>query len=375
MHESNVNPTRLQQPLSVSVSLIECADSIQIKTTKTLTDSCVGWNKRQNNNHLLVSKQASMSMSSGSSSSSGTTSIQTPVEVDPEDHHFDDDGENHDDDDEEEEEETTTYESLYDMRRAAAAVRQHQQRSDCESCCSNNNDIGHERYPIQRADSLDDEFDTLLQLEKITLQQQQQRQQQQVEVEPADGSTNGPNNGDKNNDNESPSQNLPLSQEPESLPDLPLEIGDHVYQWRSFAGIPGVFQHHGIVMDIRRDDHGEMELSIADFSCLLRAPSSNTTKQAVKDQVKNGNTHHLVGPAHSIDMITGTTQKDQQQRSFSLHPHGILRVYNSSSKDPKWHKVVYKANLWKTTLWRSGTCTATASDPPAMVLARAYFLL
>ena len=28
----------------------------------------------------------------------------------------------------------------------------------------------------------------------------------------------------------------------DALPDLPLEIGDHVYQWRSFAGIPGVFQ-------------------------------------------------------------------------------------------------------------------------------------
>ena len=29
-----------------------------------------------------------------------------------------------------------------------------------------------------------------------------------------------------------------------------LQVGDHVYQWRSWMRIPGVFQHHGIVMDI-----------------------------------------------------------------------------------------------------------------------------
>jgi hypothetical protein len=157
--------------------------------------------------------------------------------------------------------------------------------------------------------------------------------------------------------------------EPEILPDLPLEIGDHVYQWRSFAGLPGVFQHHGIVMDIGRDQNGEMELSIADFSCLLRAPSSVATKEKL-EQVSGDNA--TIRPAHSIDMLTGNADN---KMPFSLHPHGILRVYNSSSKDPIWHKVVYRASFWKTSLWRSGTCTTTASDPPAKVLARAYFLL
>jgi hypothetical protein len=41
-----------------------------------------------------------------------------------------------------------------------------------------------------------------------------------------------------------------LKEEPVRLDEL--QIGDHVYQWRSWIGIPGVFQHHGIVLDIQQ---------------------------------------------------------------------------------------------------------------------------
>lgn len=102
-----------------------------------------------------------------------------------------------------------------------------------------------------------------------------------------------------------------------------------------------------------------MELKIADFSCLLRAPSNDNPSADCPD----------ISQTQSVDMLTGNKQR------FYMQPHGILRVYNSSCKDPKWHKVQYRANVWKTTLWRSGTCTCVDSDPPAKVLARAYFLL
>lgn len=142
----------------------------------------------------------------------------------------------------------------------------------------------------------------------------------------------------------------------EPAPDLPLEIGDHVYQWRSFMGVPGVFQHHGIVMDTGVDENGEIELEIADFSCLLRAPSSSN----------NNPDHSLRQENQSVDMLTGN---QPISRPSNLHPQGILRVYKSSSGE-KWHKVVYKASVWKTSLWRSGTATAVESDPPGKVLAR-----
>lgn len=158
-----------------------------------------------------------------------------------------------------------------------------------------------------------------------------------------------------------PQQKIVMSQ---ALPDLPLEIGDHVYQWRSFAGCPGVFQHHGIVVNVGLDEFAEMELEIADFSCILRGPANGKTKTQTN---KNTDDTRIPRNSNSIDMVTGNDDTSRCQ--------GILRVYKSSSTDQKWHKVHYKASVWKTSLWRSGTCTCVDSDPPAKVLARTYFLL
>ena len=148
----------------------------------------------------------------------------------------------------------------------------------------------------------------------------------------------------------------------EELPDLPLAMGDHVYQWRSFAGCPGIFQHHGIVVNAGLDSNGEMELEIADFSCILRIPAKR------KGCTKNNNNTHTTRGMDASTMITG-----HEGDTSALQ--GILRVYKSGSADQKWHKVHYKASVWKTSLWRSGTCTCVDSDPPAKVLARVYWLM
>lgn len=291
-----------------------------------------------------------MSVSSGSSVTG--MSSATPVDVDPDD------------------EETTKYESLYEMRQSVG--HHHVERT---SCCSSSvvddddDDHGHDNAPLQSlpcqgAASFEDDFPAYLQDDETSDHQEQRLEEPDVEQRPSPTET-----GRQKEESQATQSEQPLT-DLETLPDLPLELGDHVYQWRSFAGLPGVFQHHGIVMDIGRDEDGEMELSIADFSCLLRAPSNVTATKEKSKQTSGDNA--TIRPAQSIDMLTGN---NDNKMPFSLHPHGILRVYNSSTKDPKWHKVVYRASVWKTSLWRSGTCTTTASDPPAKVLARAYFLL
>jgi len=115
------------------------------------------------------------------------------------------------------------------------------------------------------------------------------------------------------------------------------QVGDHVYQWRSWGGIPGVFQHHGIVMDIINDPQtGEFKLTIADFSNV--APSKNSPKK----------------------------------QSAGLFQEGILRTYTDASK---WHKVSYQANWWKRTTYRAGTCTSARADAVGLVLARVNFII
>jgi len=125
-----------------------------------------------------------------------------------------------------------------------------------------------------------------------------------------------------------------------TTPAQPFQLGDHVYKWCSFAGIPGVFQHHGLVTQIDGDS-----LVIADFNNIIRGSSSAGAGQRAK-------TKSLVF---------------QQQK-------GTMQICERESAR-EWRKVEYKASWWKRNLWRSGTCTAVASDPPGLVLSRVSFLL
>ncbi|KAI2500461.1 hypothetical protein MHU86_14006 [Fragilaria crotonensis] len=112
------------------------------------------------------------------------------------------------------------------------------------------------------------------------------------------------------------------------------QIGDHVYKWCSFAGIPGLFQHHGIITEI----NGDM-LFIADFSGVIRG-------------------------------------EDDQRKCLFVNrtTRGGMRVCEKEDSN-EWRKVEYSASWWKRNLWRSGTCTAVESDPPGLVLSRVAFLL
>jgi hypothetical protein len=136
------------------------------------------------------------------------------------------------------------------------------------------------------------------------------------------------------------STTLPLEfvDEPEDPKEL--QIGDHVYQWRSWGGIPGVFQHHGIVMDILKDDES-MKLTIADFSNVEQKPAKTDKKKNVK-------------------------------RQSGLYQEGILRTYTDTDK---WHKVIYNAYWWKRSIFRAGTCTSAKSDSTGLVLARVNFII
>jgi len=194
----------------------------------------------------------------------------------------------------------------------------------------------------------------------------------------------------------------------EAIPELEsqeLQVGDHVYQWRSFCGLPYAFQHHGIVLDIIEDEEGKpVRLTIADFS------NVETKKMTINSNSKNKNTKEQeniqkdanqlpkftgIKPSAEIESIgnnpllrkdekvieTGTQKRRSQPPSrtsslstqrLSLEQEGILRTYTDTDK---WHKVHYQASLWKFQVNRSGTVTKAKSDSVGLVLARVSFIL
>jgi hypothetical protein len=131
-------------------------------------------------------------------------------------------------------------------------------------------------------------------------------------------------------------------------------MGDHVYQWCSFVGLPAVYQHHGVVMDVLFQE-GEWVLQIADFSNWM--PDEND---------EFGSSGSGIGNKMPL--------KNKSLRSNCPSTGGCIRTYNASADDATWHKVEYQSSLWRQHMWRSGTCTAAACDAPGMVRARVQFL-
>jgi hypothetical protein len=118
-----------------------------------------------------------------------------------------------------------------------------------------------------------------------------------------------------------------------SIPNT-LQIGDHLYKWCPFAGIPGLLQHHGIIIEMK-----EETIIIADCNAMIRREDSRYCTLRIRKTKK-----------------------------------GRIRILENDN-NREWRKVVYNASWWKRSIGRSGTCTATPSDPPGLVLSRVTFLI
>lgn len=139
-----------------------------------------------------------------------------------------------------------------------------------------------------------------------------------------------------------------------------LQVGDHVYQWRSWMGIPGIFQHHGIVMDIH---YGTLD-SESDEVADPPKESKVIAKLTIAD-------------FSNVDIRAAGTKipdpvEQQRRRLSGLTQEGILRTYTDTDQ---WHKVEYQAPWWKRSVYRSGTCTSVASDAVGLVLARVNYIV
>lgn len=174
-----------------------------------------------------------------------------------------------------------------------------------------------------------------------------------------------------------------------------LQVGDHVYQWRSLCGVPYMFQHHGIIMDVIKDEGGKpIRLTIADFSNVetketkrrkVRVSNNNVTNNEnsinrPKESTENATKPEedmLEHPSREAETESGDTTKITRSPIFSsrrasLEQEGIMRTYTDTDK---WHKVHYQSGWWKRQLCRSGTVTKAKSDPVGLVLARVNFIM
>lgn len=127
-----------------------------------------------------------------------------------------------------------------------------------------------------------------------------------------------------------------------SQKDVRFHRGDHVYQWCSVMGIPRVFSHHGIVIDV--EDLGEgceenqyQQLTIVDFSnLLLRNGSLNSQEPNLRNEADDDETEEDVSSRRrqqsgSISNGTFFRSGSSFDNKSSVVKKGALRCYKTSS--------------------------------------------
>jgi len=171
-------------------------------------------------------------------------------------------------------------------------------------------------------------------------------------------------------------------QQEEVVTTTKFQRGDHVYQWCSVAGIPNVFQHHGIVMHVKVLENEQEELTIADFSNFL--PAQKISQEEEEEGKKDDNNEAAARPPRQRKRRARALSFFREKSTSTLlggakPTGGIMRVYTTSANEQSlggWRKVEYGAPRWKTILYRSGIkSTHVASDAPEVVLKRVNFLI
>jgi len=181
----------------------------------------------------------------------------------------------------------------------------------------------------------------------------------------------------------------------EAIPELEspeLEVGDHVYQWRSLCGVPYMFQHHGIIMDVIKDEEGEpVKLIIADFSNVetkgekkrsfissagdensTEIPQESTEEETKEDLSEESETEIMDNTNKRRTPLFSSRGFSSRRVSIDLEQDGLVRAYTDTDK---WHKVDYETGFWQRQFRRSGTVTKAKSDPVGLVLARVNFIM
>ena len=143
-------------------------------------------------------------------------------------------------------------------------------------------------------------------------------------------------------------------------------LGDHVYIWCNLGVVPGVFQHHGIVVDVTEPVGGAKDDGNGD--------GRNEAQEKIGGTVTIADFSYVVSDeAKKKDLPSSSSLSS----SFATSLLGRMRRFTITNNvaETRWRRVKYSARWIRRAFRRSGTCTAVPTDPPGLVLSRVQFLL
>lgn len=170
-------------------------------------------------------------------------------------------------------------------------------------------------------------------------------------------------------------------------------VGDHIFCWCSYLGVPFAFQHHAIVVatqtttnDDDDDDDGESSSSSIVIMNFDHHEDEDEDGKDVNEWGDHDGSSDISGKSQN-DLATKndndqdephSPQQAQQQQQSPSTPEKFcsmtLQTISVEEAQSKWEHVAYNQD-WHQRLWsRAGTCSSAQPDPVPIVLCRLSFL-
>ena len=188
-------------------------------------------------------------------------------------------------------------------------------------------------------------------------------------------------------------EDAPTCKEKNNCDDISFNIGDHVYHWCSFLGVPYAYQHHGIVVEVSTDKD---RIKIVNFGFSLIAKEKKekdddeTNEEINNDGLKKNDCQQgknkrplstsLFSEKSSSSLKMAINVKELNDKLSQSSGSIVISEYTTESAKKKWRKVMYHEKnslqkLRRVVVNPPGTVGINEADFPGIVVARAIFLL
>jgi hypothetical protein len=151
-------------------------------------------------------------------------------------------------------------------------------------------------------------------------------------------------------------------------------VGDHIFRWCSFLGVPFAYQEHAIVLAVESDhdsllimnlDHHEEQ----DGDVVPSQEEKKAETTAVHDDNNNDGKESQTA---RDDKRSG--DKENQDTAGTRCSKIVRQKISMQQAQAQWEHVQYSLPWQKRLLQRAGTCSDATPDPVPIILCRVKFL-
>jgi hypothetical protein len=152
-------------------------------------------------------------------------------------------------------------------------------------------------------------------------------------------------------------------------------VGDHIFRWCSYFGVPFAYQEHAIVLAVE-SDHLHDSLLIMNLDNHEEQDGAVPNQEEKKHETNTLHDNSDNNKSQTARFDTSSGDKDNEDTTSTSNPccKIVPQKISVLEAQAQWDHVQYAVPWQKRLLQRAGTCSDATPDPVPIILRRIKFL-